>query len=168
MLLLKFIHSFHKEHKYPTADGRWITTRFMNLISMDYSSHSSRMCCWLQRRQTLGTAAREASSFSAGCERSTMSPLRYFSYAARSKCPCPHMAIRMTFSSPVRLHSSASLIAAAIACVGSGAGMMPSVLANCKAAAPQFINKTRRQHYGVVLLSSISLLTSTSRCHCKR
>ena len=45
------------------------------------------------------------------------------------------MAVRMTFSSPVSLQASASRIAAAIAWVGSGAGTMPSVRANCSAPA---------------------------------
>ena len=41
----------------------------------------------------------------------------------------------MTFDSPDSLHASASRIAAASACVGSGAGTMPSERANCSAAA---------------------------------
>ena len=40
----------------------------------------------------------------------------------------------MTFDSPDSLHASASRMAAAMACVGSGAGTMPSARANCSAA----------------------------------
>ena len=110
------------------------------------------------QHQILGTAASEASSLSAGCDRSTMSPLMYFSYEARSKWPWPHMAIRMTFSSPVFLHSSASRIAAAIACVGSGAGMMPSVRANCNAAV---VHQAGRECY--ILVSFIFLVEKKFR-----
>ena len=52
-----------------------------------------------------------------------------------SKWPWPHRAVRITFSSPVSLHRLASSTTAASACVGSGAGTMPSVRANWTPAA---------------------------------
>lgn len=58
-------------------------------------------------------------------------------HAARSKCPWPQSAVNSTFVSPVALHSLTILTISASACVGSGAGTMPSVLANSTPAAKQ-------------------------------
>ena len=52
-----------------------------------------------------------------------------------SKCPWPHSAVRITFGSPDSVQRLASSITEASACVGSGAGMMPSARAKVIAAA---------------------------------
>jgi hypothetical protein len=52
-----------------------------------------------------------------------------------SKCPWPHSAVSSTFGSPDSVQRLASSMTAASACEGSGAGMIPSDLANVTAAA---------------------------------
>src|SRR5690242_21518772 len=47
-----------------------------------------------------------------------------------SKCPWPHSAVRITFASPDSAQRLASSTTEASACVGSGAGMIPSARAN--------------------------------------
>ena len=54
-----------------------------------------------------------------------------------SKWPWPERLNRITRSSPASRASSASSIAARMACDDSGAGMRPSVRANCSAASKQ-------------------------------
>ena len=54
-----------------------------------------------------------------------------------SKCPCPEKLKRITLSLPSFLASSASSMVALMAWEVSGAGMIPSVLANVTAASNQ-------------------------------
>ena len=51
-----------------------------------------------------------------------------------SRWPWPQSAVRIVLDSPLSLQRLASRIAAAMACVGSGAGTMPWVRANISAA----------------------------------
>ena len=62
------------------------------------------------QHQILGTAASEASSLSAGCDRSTMSPLMYFSYEAREVAVAAHRGETRAESRGVQFMVLSSLI----------------------------------------------------------
>lgn len=60
------------------------------------------------------------------------------------KVACACKTEEVVFSSPVSLHFIASSIATLIAWLLSGAGRIPSVLANCSAAANTLVCSTER------------------------
>ena len=76
-----------------------------------------------------------SSSSDSGSSMSTIVPAKYASYAARSKLPWPQRLNRIVFETPSSFARSTSATTARSACVGSGAGMMPSVRAKRTASA---------------------------------
>src|SRR6266850_2899193 len=86
---------------------------------------------------TAGRFAIARSTASRGYSKSSSFPARYWSYAARSKCPWPDRLKRITRVFPSASAFFASSMAPLIACELSGAGMIPSDRANVTAASKQ-------------------------------
>src|SRR6266446_1326301 len=84
---------------------------------------------------TRGRFAIDRSTASRGYSKSSSFPAKYWSYAPRSKCPCPDRLKRITRDFPSASAFFASSTAALIACELSGAGMIPSERENVTAAS---------------------------------